>query len=190
MTAAWIGLLLAAGAVAPAWAAQSAGVPTEWDIRKNLDAIVAYTTRLQSVLDQIDPKTWVSKGAPEQYVSQWNSSRTQAKALATSAQILGRNPEKLTGTLETYFRLQSLESSLNSLGEGIRKYQNPALADLLGGIVAENGANRERLQQYVMDLAGERENEYRVVDQEAQRCREFLSKRPQTGRAERKADKH
>lgn len=168
-------LCLAFGTSLPA---QQSGVPTQWDISKTLEAISVQANRLKPVLDQFQPQTWVSKGAPETYVTQWNASRTQAQALAAAAHDLSEAPDKLSSVLETYFRLQALEVMLGSLSEGIRKYQNPATADLLSGIVAENGANRERFKQYILELAVTKEQEFKVVDQEAQRCRENLSKQP------------
>jgi F0F1-type ATP synthase membrane subunit b/b' len=158
--------------------AQQTGVSTDWDVGKTLAAISAHASRLESLLDQIQPQEWVSKGAPEQYVTQWKESRTQIQAIVASAKDLSRNPGKLTDSLQLLFRVQSLEVMLGSLREGIRKYHNPAVADLLNGVVAENGANRNRLQQYVLDLAAEKEQEFTVADREAQRCREFLSKQP------------
>jgi hypothetical protein len=88
------------------------GISPEWDIRKTMEAIATHTSRLLPVLDQIDPKTWVSKGAPDTYVAQWNSSKAQAKALVKAAQDLSRAPEKLAAQLEAYFRLQGLETTL------------------------------------------------------------------------------
>ena len=158
--------------------AQQAGVSTDWDIGKTLTAIAAHASRLESLLEQIQPQEWVSKGAPEQYVNQWKESRTQIQAITASAKDLSRNPGKLTDSLQLLFRVQSLEVMLGSLRDGIRKYHNPAVADLLSGVVAENGANRNRLQQYVLELAAEKEQEFTVADREAQRCREFLSKQP------------
>lgn len=167
--------------------AQQSSVSTDWDVGKTLTAIAAHAGRLGPLLEQIQPQEWVSKGAPEQYVTQWKDSRTQVQAIVTAASELGRNPGKLTEVLQLLFRVQSLEATLASLREGIRKYHNPAVADLLNGVVAENGANRNRLQQYVLDLAAEKEQQFTVADREAQRCREFLSKQPaQSHRPERK----
>ena len=98
--------------------------------------------------------------------------------MANDARNLDRNPEKLTDALQTLFRIRTLESMVASLSEGIRKYQNPPMADLLNAAVAENAANRDRLQQYVFELATEKENEFRVADEEAQRCRASLSRQP------------
>jgi len=157
---------------------QSPGVTAEWDIRKTIQDVIADTNRLRPVLEQIKPQDWVSKGAPQAYVGQWNSTRTQVEGLIGSAGLLSKDPEKISAALDTFFRLQTLELMLHSLAEGVRKYQNPALADLINGIVSEHGANRQRLQQYVVDLAATKEQEFAVIDKEAQRCRGMLSRQP------------
>jgi hypothetical protein len=55
--------------------------------------------------------------------------------------------------------------------EGMHRYQTPASAQALASLQAESGANRDRLQRYIVNLAAEREQELHVMDQEAQRCR-------------------
>jgi hypothetical protein len=52
------------------------------------------------------------------------------------------------------------------------------MADLLTAAVSENLNNRDRLQQYVLELATEKEQEFRVADEEAQRCRQSISRQP------------
>ena len=64
--------------------------------------------------------------------------------------------------------------SLASLEDAIRKYQNPQLAQQLAAVNAENGANRERFRAYIVNLAAEREEQFAVMDREAQRCRSAL----------------
>ena len=91
--------------------------------------------------------------------------------MANAAKALERDPDKLTLSLETYFRLQGMENYLNSLVDGVRKYQNPAVGDLLVGVLGENSSNRDKLRQYITDLASQKEQEFAVVDKEAQRCR-------------------
>lgn len=158
--------------------AQTAGVPTEWDTRKTLSEISAQVKRWKPLLDQMRPQDWIAKGAPDTYVAQLKSAQAELGYLLASTQQLARDPEKLSVTLETLFRMQALESMLESLGEGIRRYQNPALADLLRGIVAENAGNRDKLRQYAVELAALREQEFQVMNREAQRCRAKLSKQP------------
>jgi hypothetical protein len=160
-----------------AWG-QEKGIEPDWDIRPVLKEIAAHAQRLIPVLDQIDAKGMVQNGAPETYASQINESRVQAKAVATEAAALANSPEKLSADLETFFRMQSLDLTLTSIEEGLRKYWNPAIADLLSSQVAQNGPNRERFQRYIVDLAAQHEQEYQIMDHEAQRCRGILAKQP------------
>jgi hypothetical protein len=174
-------LFLLAGAWILGAQSQEKGVEPDWDIRPVLKEIAAHSQRLIPVLDQLDASGMVKNGAPDTYATQINESKVQAKALATEALDRANSPEKLSADLETYFRLVSLESTLVSIEEGIRKYWNPAVADLLNSVMAENGANRERFRRYIVDLAAEREQEYAVMDHEAQRCRGILAKQPGGG---------
>jgi hypothetical protein len=151
------------------------GVEAGWDISRTLDALSAQANRLRPILDQLTPQQWVSKGAPDTYIKQWKSSQDELGYLVGSVKTLEKQPERLTLALETYFRMQSLEMQLRSLVDGVRNYQNPAIGDLLIGVLAENSANRDKLRQYITDLAVTKEQEFNVVDQEAQRCRGVLS---------------
>lgn len=159
-------------------AAQTGGVAPEWEVRKNLGALAANIQRIKPILEQARPKEWVAKGASEAYVGQWQTIRKEIDYLGISIQTLVRQPGKLTAALDAFFRIDRLQSLLNSLGAGIRRYQNSALADLLESVVSEGAANREGLRQYVLDLAAEKEREFAVADQEAQRCRAILSRQP------------
>src|SRR5271169_3997054 len=109
--------------------AQAPGAQPE--ISKTLLAIAATAERLLPIMDQIKPSEWVAKGASETYVAQWKTSENQCKALVTDARALAQSPEKLTEVLKVLFRVQFLEISMGSLEEGLRKYQNPALGELL-----------------------------------------------------------
>ncbi len=155
----------------PAASGSPAGVETDWDIGAVLGEMSAHASRLGPMLDKIDVKSWIEKGAPDTYQAQWQSSKDQARAIADGAKALSQNPERLSGGLELFFRIEGLDAMLGSLEEGIRKYQTPALAQELAGLEAEDGVNRGRLERYIVDLAAQREQEYNVMDREAQRCR-------------------
>ena len=178
---------LALAVIAPLCAAGQASVPTEWDLQKLVEAIAAQSARVQPLVEQIHPKQW--SGASETYVQQWTSARSQAETLKLSANNLVREPARLTAALDTYFRLQNLEVVLASLIDGVRKYQNPALADLLRSVLSENSASRQQLRQYLVDLAAIKEQEFKVADQEAQRCRETISKQPNEAPPKKKSGK-
>ncbi len=154
------------------------GVASEWDARKLIDALSAQAQHLKPIVDQVKPADWVSKGASETYVAQWNTAQTQLKYLIASSEAFSRQPERLPLGLDAYFRMQAVDSTLGSLTEGVRKYQNPALAQIMQEVVAENSTNRDRLRQYLQDLARQKEQEFQVADREAQRCRAALLGQP------------
>lgn len=171
-------LLLGAAFAMCAGAQSGAGLTPEWDMRPVLNEIAAHAKRLVPALDQVNPGAWKAEGAAEGYLAQWKSTRAQAEALAGDALELSVNPEKLPAALKTFFRMQSIEFTVSSLAEGVRRYQNPALAEMLISLAGQNGANRERFQRYIVELAAQREQEYQIMDHEAQRCRGILAKQP------------
>jgi len=154
---------------------QVAGLETDWEIAQTLQGISAHADRLLPMLEKIDVYAWVEKGASETYLSQLQSSKVQARALAEGAKMLAGNPQKLSASLELFLRIEGLDTMLTSLEEGIRKYQGPADAMALASLEAENGGDRERFQRYIVELAAQRERELEVMDHEAQRCRAIVT---------------
>jgi hypothetical protein len=159
---------------------------TEWEIAPVLEEMAAHAGRLVSDLERVNVRAWVNKGASETYLEQLQSSKEQAKALADGAKALARNPEQLSAGLVVLFRVQALEAMLGSLVEGLRRYQSAGEAQRLGSLSAENGANRDRFQRYLVNLAADQEQRFQVMDKEAQRCRSLLSAPapPRAGRKE------
>ena len=158
--------------------AQDSGVASEWDARKLIDALTTQAQHLKPLIDQVQPTDWLSKGAPDAYVGQWNTAQAQLKYLISSSDAFSRQPERLSLGLDIYFRMQTVDSTLGSLTEGVRKYQNPALASIMQSVIAENSTNRDRLRQYLQDLATQKEEEFKVADREAQRCRAAMLQQP------------
>jgi hypothetical protein len=175
--------LLAAHGIA---LAQSGGVSSEWDVRKMLDGLTLQTQHLKSVIGQVNTDGMAANGAPQTYIAQWSTAQAELKYLLGSVEALSKQPERLPLALDAYFRMQAMESTLNSVFEGIRKFQNPALADLLQGIVNENSVNRDHLRQYLQDLAVQKEQEFEVADKEAQRCRAGIARQPSPSAKEKK----
>lgn len=162
----------AAGSPAPQ---PPAGLETAWEIAPVLEEMSAHAGRLLTALDRLDVRSWVNKGASETYLQQLESARQQAKALADGAKALAASPEKLSAGLVVFFRVEALEAMLGSLAEGLRRYQGAEEAQRLISLSAENGANRDRFQNYLVSLAADQEQRFRVMDQEAQRCRGLLA---------------
>ncbi|MDX2153376.1 MAG: hypothetical protein SFV54_21715 [Bryobacteraceae bacterium] len=162
--------------------ATAQGVMPEWEVRRAMDETIARLKRIEPILKQVEPGSWREKEAADGYAGQYKASVAQLDYAARAADALGRRPEKVTLAMETYFRMEAVHAMLNSYSEGVRRYQNPALADLLASLVNESAADRERVRQYMIDLADAREKEFEVADREAQRCRQSISRQPQAPR--------
>lgn len=152
----------------------SAGVTSEWDIRITAKALVKHSEQLLPLLDNLRTAEWKAKGASPLYEKQLESARIQAKAMAPMVAKFEKNVEKLSAALDIFFRLESLDSTIGSLVDGARRYQNPAFAELLEASAVESSNARNQLRQYLTDLATLKEQEYQVMDKEAQRCRGML----------------
>jgi len=170
-------VLFAICAACPVFA-QPASLPPEWEVRKLLDALAEQAKKLKPILEEVKPQEWVSNGAPEAYQTQWKSVREELDYLVRTTGELSKNPERVTAALEALFRMQAMESMLDSLETGIRQYQNPALADLLRSGMTDNAVHEEKLRQYIVQLAAVKEHELKVMNEEAQRCRVQLSRQP------------
>lgn len=175
--ASWIGaLLLVTG---PPWArAQSPSLPPEWEVRDNLQALREGLARLKPLLSGVKPEDWIAKGAPAAYQDQLRSLTEELGFLTNSLERLSAEPERLTIALEAYLRFLALETMLESVNEGVRKYQNPALADLLKGAFSETAPRREKLRSYLVQLVSAKEAELKIMHEEAQRCRTMLLRTP------------
>ena len=150
------------------------GVSAPWDISQTVTALAAQAERLKPVLEQLTPEQWQSKGAPATYVTQWRAAQDEVGYVLRAADALSKQPEKLSLAFETYFRMQAVEAQINSLVEGVRRYQNPAVGDLMISVMAANSTNRDQLRQYITDLTETKEQEFKIADKEAQRCRGIL----------------
>ncbi len=156
----------------------NSGVSPEWDIRQDMSALAGQIRQLQPMVNQIKPETWISQGAPSAYVKQMASLQDGMQYLLGSCEKLAKEPERLTAALDTYFRIQYVETLLDSLRVGVRRYQSPDLAEILNGLMTASSNNKEKLRAHILDLASVREQEMSVMDQEAQRCRGVLSRIP------------
>jgi hypothetical protein len=155
-----------------------AGLTPAWEVKKTLDELATQTRRLGPIVNEIRAQEWVANGAPAGYAEQAKSVRNEVDYLIRTSAQLAKEPEKMTLALDTYIRLETLDTMMNSLSEGVRKYQNPALADLIQGILGENDAQRAKLRNYVTELISTKETELRIMNDEAQRCRGMVLRQP------------
>jgi hypothetical protein len=149
---------------------------TDYDAARLFNTVADQTEKLAPMIEQINTPEWIAKGAAPTYSQLRDGALAQNKAIVKAMRELTQHPAKLSECLTALFRIQSMEMELISLDPGLRKYQNPALADLISSILAEGHRNRDRFREYVVDLTSHKEEQFDVADKEAQRCRESISK--------------
>jgi len=164
----------------------SAGVMSEWDVSTLLTNLEKGANQLGSALDQMKPDQWSRAGAPQGYLTQWNIARNEVQYLLGSAKALNHDPERLSMALDALFRMDALDRTLSSLVDATRKYQSRPLADQLQARIGDTTIARDKLRQYVYELAKQKEHEYQVMDSEAQRCRASLAGAARSGTAQRR----
>jgi hypothetical protein len=150
----------------------------DWDIAPVLQEIGKQADKLSPALDRINARAWVDQGASETYAEQVQLCKDQAHAVAETARELSQNPEQLAPSINLFIRMQTLDVMLVSLQEGIRKYQGAADAQSLASLAAQASPSRDRFQKYIVNLADAREEELKVMDKEAQRCRGLVTAVP------------
>jgi hypothetical protein len=163
----------------PAQLAPAAGLENPWDVRKIITNLQNDASNLQPLLRQINPQDWYDKkGAPSTYIVQWQSAQGQLNDVLSAARLFSQKTESLSLALDTYFRLEALEVTERALAEGVGRYDTPAAARQLNTLISHNFAARERIRGYIRDLASTTEENFKIADNEAQRCRAMISRDP------------
>jgi hypothetical protein len=163
---------------------QPSGISPEWDVKANMAALTADVKRLEPLLAQVQPAEWVQRGAPEAYVRQLKSSQASVQNLIAATAAFSRDPDRLTVALDAFFRMEKMEMLLGSLKDGVRKYGSPDVANQMTILLATNSVHRDRLRQHVSELATAREQDFKIADEEAQRCRSILSRQGSDAKVE------
>jgi hypothetical protein len=161
-----------------AYSQQNAPTMTDEDVAAMLNRLSQGAARIEPMLDQLHVKDWLAKGAPDTYLAQWTSLREQFGAIQSDMSALAQHPDRLSDSMKALFRVQATQVALGSLMGGVRRYQNPALADLIESVAAEASGDIDRFEKYLVEVSDEKERQFTVVDREAQRCRAELSRQP------------
>lgn len=150
---------------------QSPGLPPDWELKPNAEKIAVDVARLRPLLERLQPAVWIAAGAPAAYEKQWRDCLDGISHIQETAQRLAAQPARLSLAVEMLVRLESLMEHTGSLAQAVRRYQNPAVAEVLESEAAAAGAGRAWLRQHVQDLALHREQDLAAAESEAQRCR-------------------
>ena len=153
------------------------GLENAWDVRPILTKLGKDTDELKPLLDGLDPQQWhTQRGAPTTYILQWQTAERQLNDVSTTTRALNLKTDSLSLALDDYFRLEALDVTMRSLEEGAQKYADRSTADRFNELMARNFNNRERFRDYLRDLATSTEQNFKIADGEAQRCRGMISK--------------
>lgn len=181
----WV-LLLVLAALVPAsrinaqttaTAAADVGLESPWDVRRTIADVLKQADQLRPLFQQLNPQQWSSqKGAPDAYILQKSTAERQLNDLVVATKLFSEKPEKLSLGLDLYFRLEALDVTARSLDEAAREYADRATADKLAQLIAADFTSRQQLQTDLRDLAKDQEENFRIADEEAQRCRAALSR--------------
>jgi hypothetical protein len=165
-----------------------AGLETPWDARKIVAQLAQDDDKLRPILQKINPQRWYDeKGAPSTYIVQWQTAQQQLRDVDVTTQLLQQKVDSLSAALDVYFRLEALQSTARALDEGVQRYGDRATADQLTQFIAQNFTTRERFRDYIKDLASNTEQNFKIADEEAQRCRGMISQEaPQPAKKSRK----
>ena len=155
------------------------GLESAWTVRVILDELLKDNEKLEPLLAQMNPREWFAqKGASEVYIQQWQTAHTQLKEFMAASRLLAQKTEDLSLALDDYFRLEALEVTSRSLLEAVSRYGDLFTADQLNALIARNFSRQERFRDYIRDLAATSEQNFKLADEEAQRCRGIISKEP------------
>jgi hypothetical protein len=154
-----------------------AGLETPWSVQKFIADLQKDSTQLQPLLQGMSPQQWSDrKGAPTTYIVQWQAAQQQLNDVITMTKLFAQKTESLSTALDVYFRLEALETTERALAEGAQRYDTRANSDKLNMLIAHNFDSRQRLRDYLRDLAATTEQNFKIADGEAQRCRGMISK--------------
>jgi hypothetical protein len=150
-----------------------AGLLPDWELKPRVVKLSEGLDRVRPLLERLQPERWTAAGAPKQYEQQYRDCLETLSHAQNAAARLAERPNRLTLAVETLVRLETFIDLTASLTQAIRKYQNPAVADLVESELAA-ASDREWLRRHVLELSAVRERERETAEQEAQQCRERI----------------
>lgn len=154
-----------------------AGLETPEEARAIVTGVLKTNDQLKPVLASLNPQAWYEKkGAPSSYVVQWQSAQQHVNDVNTAGKFFLQHVDRIDTAMDLYFRLEALEFSSRALNEGAQRYADRPVAEQLATFVARNFDSRQRFREYLKDLASSVEQNYKIADEEAQRCRALVSK--------------
>ena len=149
-----------------------------WQVEELADALVKNVASANRIVGELRPREWIQDGAPQVYVEQHETLARELEQVRLAALALRREPESLTNTVSAFMWLDRADNLLSSVAGGVRRYYNPAVANLLDSVRNRNGESMATLKEYMRQLAVHVEESLKIAHREAQRCRSEIIARP------------
>ena len=165
-------------------AQEAAGLESPWTVQDILARLSKDNEQLGPVLNQLKPQQWYDqKGAPSTYILLLQTAQRQLNDLVVSSKLLAQKTDSMPQALDLYFRLEALDVTTRSLAEGAKKYADRVTAQRFSELLAHNFDNRERFRDYLKDLAASIDQNFKIADEEAQRCRGMIGREAPAGKS-------
>lgn len=160
-------------------AQQIAGVETNYDARNLVQAALKSNADLGPVLANLNPKEWYEKkGAPSTYTLQLQSAQDELRYVQIAGDRVLQKVDSLPPLIDLYYRMEALELTARSLDQGAQAYAARGDAERLDRWIGQAFESRRRMREYIEDAATSLEQNFKVADEEAQRCRAAITKVP------------
>jgi hypothetical protein len=170
-------LLLAAVSVGLLPAQEDVGTMPTWEVAAIAENLEAQTEQAEQILTGVKPEEWPQAGAAA-YAAQRETLLVELAHLRNSARAMASAPERLPLVVDTFLWIDRTNSMMASMTDGVRRYQNAAVADLLESARGQYSGAGEKLKEYMRQLAVSVDAQMQIAHEEAQRCRTELVTRP------------
>lgn len=170
-------VLLAAMFAALLPAQDDAGTMPPWEVAAIAETLEKQVGQAEQILSGIKPQEWPQAGAAA-YSAQRETLVAELGHLRNSARAMAAAPERLPVVVDTFLWIDRTNAMMTSMTDGVRRYQNSAVADLLESAQAQNSGAAEKLKEYMRQLAVSVEAQMQIANEEAQRCRTELVTKP------------
>lgn len=170
-------VLLAAAFAALLPAQEDVGTMPPWEVAAIAENLEAQADQAEQILTGIKPEEWPPAGAAA-YAAQREALLVELGHLKNSARAMAAAPERLPLVVDTFLWIDRTNSMMVSITDGVRRYQNAAVADLLESARGQYSGAGEKLKEYMRQLAVSVDEQMQIAHEEAQRCRTELVTRP------------
>ena len=157
-------------------AQQDEGIMPRWEVASIAQDLGVQVDQVEQILGGVHPEEWAQAGVA--YAGQRETLLTELGYLRNSAAAMARRPESLPIVVDTFLWIDRTNSMLISITDGVRRYQNAAVADLLESSRGQYSGAAEKLKEYMRQLAISVNLQMEIAHEEAQRCRTELLTQP------------